>query len=172
MADWPSEEEDLRGPVRAFLEARGFTVRDEVWINGRIADLYAYEDGDEPVAVELKLTDWRTAIGQAVAYQLAAVHTYVALPVLHVSKLLRRTSTLRSRNVGLLGVAPPTGGGFQRGDEVDDEAPAEPAGEPEVRELVEPGPSDRFLPFLARKIVEDAERPKRRPTNVPRRRGW
>lgn len=171
MGDWPSEEADLRPPVRAYLEARGYTVRDEVWINGRIADLYAYEDGDEPVAVELKLTNWKKALRQAVAYQLGAVHTYIALPVVHVAKILRQASALRSRNVGLLGVAPPAGGGFERADELDPgEAPDE--GEADVRELVEPGDADRFLPFLASKIVEDAERPKQRPTNVPKRRGW
>lgn len=168
MSDWPQREEDLRAPVRAHLEDQGYTVRDEVWINGRIADLYAYEQGGEPVAVELKLTNWKKAIRQAEAYQLGAVYTYVALPVLHVSKVLRQASALRSRNVGLFGVAPGTGDGFRRASEKPEQ---EEQGEPDVRELVQPGPSDRFLPFLARKIVRDAERPKRRPTRMPRR-GW
>lgn len=164
MTDWPTEEEDLRAPVRAFLEDRGYEVRDEVWINGRIADLYAYRGDDEPVAVELKLTDWKKAVRQAQAYQLGAVYTYVALPVLHVSTVMRRSRDLRSRNVGLLGVAPGTEAGFVKASE----DPPEDPGDPDVRELIEPGDSDRFLPFLASKIVEDAERPKRRETRMPR----
>lgn len=166
MTDWPREEEDLRAPVRAWLETRGYTVRDEVWINGRIADLFAYEAGDEPVAVELKLTDWKKAVRQAEAYQLGALYTYIALPVIHVPRILRQARSLRSRNVGLLGVAPGVGGGFRRASE--DETP-EQARDPDVRELIEPGPSERFLPFLASKIVQDADRPKRRPTRMPRR---
>lgn len=164
MSDWPTEEEDLRDPVRGFLEAEGYTVRDEVWINGRIADLYAYRGDDEPVAVELKLTDWKTAVRQAEAYQLGAVYTYIALPLIHVPKIMRRSQALRSRNVGLLGVAPGVGDGFKKAsEELEHER-----GEPDVRELLEPGSSDRFLPFLAEKIVEDAERPKRRETRMPR----
>ncbi len=168
MSDWPREEEDLRAPVRAFLEDEGYTVRDEVWINGRIADLFAYRGDDEPVAVELKLTNWKKATRQAEAYQLGAVYSYIALPVIHVPRILRQAGALRSRNVGLLGVAPGTGDGFRKASE---DPPGEEPGEPDVRELIEPGPSERFLPFLARKIVRDAERPKRRPTRMPRR-GW
>lgn len=168
MGEWPSEEADLRAPVRGFLEHQGYTVRDEVWINGRIADIYAYRGDDEPVAVELKLTDWKTAIRQAEAYQLGAVYTYIALPVVHVSKIMRQASGLRSRNVGLLGVAPGTGDGFRRASQAPE---AKGPGDPDVCELVEPGPSERFLPFLAEKIVEDQERPKRVPTHMPRW-GW
>lgn len=165
MTDWPTEEEDLRAPVRGYLEERGFTVRDEVWINGRIADLYAYQDDAEPVAVELKLTDWKKATRQAMAYQLAAVYTYIALPVLHVHKVMRQSSSLRSRNVGLIGVAPPTGGGFHKASE----DPAAEPGDPDVRELIQPGESDRFLPFLAEKVQTDEDRSKRKPTRMPRR---
>ncbi len=167
VTDWPREEEDLRAPVRAWLERQGYTVKDEVWINGRIADLFAYQGGDEPVAVELKLTDWKTAVRQAESYQLGALYTYIALPILHVPKILRQARTLRSRNVGLLGVAPGVGGGFRRASEGE---PSKTVGDPDVRELVEPAPSERFLPFLASKIVNDEERPKRRPTRMPR--GW
>lgn len=167
MTDWPREEEDLRAPVRGWLEGKDYTVRDEVWINGRIADLYAYQEGDEPVAVELKLTDWKTAVRQAEAYQLGALFTYIALPLLHVPKILRQARTLRSRNVGLLGVSPGVGGGFRRASE---DGVDEVVGSPDVRELIEPAPSERFLPFLASKIVQDADRPKRRPTRMPR--GW
>jgi len=164
VSDWPTEEEDLRPPVRAYLEDEGYEVRDEVWINGRIADLYAYCGDEDPLAVELKLTNWKKAVRQAQAYQLGAVFTYVALPILHVPKVMRRAQDLRSRNVGLLGVAPGTGSGFQPASE---ELEHEP-GDPDVRELIEPGDSDRFLPFLATKIVDDAERPKRRETKMPR----
>ncbi len=163
MAEWPTAEEDLRAPVRGYLEAQGYSVRDEVWINGRIADLFAFTEEDT-LAVELKLTDWRKATVQAMAYQLGALYTYIALPLIHVPKVMRQSSTLRSRNVGLLAVAPPEGPGFQRADGLEDHAP----GQPRVRELLEPGPSQRYLPFLADKIVRDAKRPKRVWTAMPR----
>lgn len=164
MSQWPSEEEDLREPVRGFFAEQGYTVRDEVWINGRIADLYAYREDGEPVAIELKLDDWKKALRQAEAYQLGALYTYIALPVLHAPRIMRQASALRSRSVGLLGIAPPTGGGFQPANQSEPDEPGAPA----VRELIEPGEADRFLPFLAKKIVDDAERPKRRETHVPR----
>jgi len=167
VSDWPTEEEDLRTPVRDYFAERGYTVRDEVWINGRIADLYAYQDDTEvdPVAIELKLTDWKKATRQAMAYQLGAVYTYVALPVLHVHNVMRQSSALRSRNVGLLGVAPPAGSGFAKASE----EPDFEEGEPDVRELIEPGPSDRYLPFLAEKIQTGDDRSKQKPTRMPRK---
>lgn len=170
-AAWPRLEEDLRAPVTSYLRARGLEVRDEVWINGRIADLFAY-DKRTTLAVELKLADWKNAAVQAMAYQLAAEFTYVALPLEVVPKVMRQASALRRHGIGLLAVAPGVGGGFRRADQLDEvHAVPEAPLEPDVRELIAPEPSARYLPFLADKVVRDAKRPKRTGSVMPRD-GW
>lgn len=121
-------EEALRDPVRHWLVAQGFTVRDEVRFNGRVADLVGVR-GDDVVAVELKLRDWKGAHVQAKAYQVGAPRTFVALPLARALKVHpAKTSRFEDSGVGLLGV------------DVDDAS---------VRVLVEADPSDRTLPFLA-----------------------
>lgn len=164
-AGWPRLEEDLREPVKRYLRAKGYLVRDEVWINGRIADLYAFDD-EESLAVELKLADWREATVQAMAYQLAALYTYVALPLDRVHRVLRQRSLLARHGVGLLAVAPGTGPGFSRADASGAEPP--PVSRASVREVLAARASDRYLPFLAEKVQRDAKRPKRTGMVLPR----
>lgn len=122
----PPLEEALRDPVATWLQDHGYAVRHEVYFNGRVADLVATTD-DAVVAVELKLRDWTTALTQARAYQLGASRVYVALPHDRVVRLDGKLQRFRDAGVGLLGVTWPGG---------------------EVREVVEPAPSDRTLPFL------------------------
>jgi hypothetical protein len=122
----------LRFPVRCFLEGRGYDVFEEVAIAGRFADLIGIW-GDEVVAVELKLTEWRSALAQSRAYQLGARLVYVAMPLARAERILRGDGpTLQADGVGLLGVHPPDG---------------------PVLELLEPLPSPRFLPFLSEGVV-------------------
>ncbi len=122
----PPLEEALRDPVASWFEDRGFHVRHEVYFNGRVADLVSTR-AEEVVAVELKLRDWTTALTQARAYQLGASRCYVALPHGRVARLERKLQRFRDAGVGLLSVTWP---------------------DAEVREVVEPEPSDRTLPFL------------------------
>ncbi|MDX1612005.1 MAG: hypothetical protein R3185_06515, partial [Candidatus Thermoplasmatota archaeon] len=105
---WPELEEDLRAPVVAYLREQGFTVRHEVWINGRIADLFAFR-GRDTVAVELKLSDWREATVQAMAYQLGALYSYVALPLDVIPTVTRQAGQLKRQGIGLLAVEAPGG---------------------------------------------------------------
>lgn len=170
MGEWPSLEEDLRDPVADALRDQGYSVRHEVWINGRIADLYAFDDEGTTLAVELKLTDWQKASVQAMAYQLGALYTYVALPMQVIPRVVRNADMLKRHNIGLIGVARPETDvpGFQTADQaaVEGDPPA-PTDDPEVRIIFEAAASDRYLGFLAEKIVRDAKRPKRRPTVLP-----
>ncbi len=170
MGEWPSLEEDLRDPVAKALREDGYSVRHEVWINGRIADLYAFDDDGTTLAVELKLTDWQKASVQAMAYQLGALYTYVALPMAVIPRVVRNADMLKRHNIGLIGVEPPEteAPGFETADRAPTEAPPpEPVEGPHVRVIFEALESDRYLPFLAEKIVRDAKRPKRRPTVLP-----
>jgi hypothetical protein len=120
----------LREPMRAHLEAGGSEVRFEVPLNGRLADVVAHR-GDELVAVELKLEDWREALAQAMHYQLAAHRAYIAMPLNEAILPLRQRSRLERQGVGLLAV--------------------HPLGE--VRTLVEARESARRLPFLTQHTV-------------------
>src|SRR5437762_14016240 len=73
-------EADLAEPLCAWLRAAGFCVRVEVPIVRRRADLFAWR-GENVTAIEMKLHDWAEALHQAVAYQLAADWTWVAMPL-------------------------------------------------------------------------------------------
>src|SRR5207253_7616060 len=82
-------EADLAEPLCAWLRAAGFCVRVEVPIVRRRADLFAWR-GEHVTAIEMKLHDWAEALRQAVAYQLAADSTWVAMPLAAASRAYRR----------------------------------------------------------------------------------
>lgn len=118
-----ARESDLVGPVRSFLESRGYAVLDEVLVGGRRADLVGV--GDAVAAVELKLSDWRTALRQAMAYQLGAEYAWVAMPLAGAAVAFRYRDRFEREGVGLIGVVGP-----------------------ECRSLIDPRPSPRMLPPL------------------------
>ena len=78
-------------------------VYGEVEIAGRWADLVAVSD-EEVVAVELKLRAWREAIRQAIAYQLGADRSFVALPLARAQDAHRHRFAFEREGVGLLAV--------------------------------------------------------------------
>ena len=70
------QESDLYAPVKAFLEAQGYTVKGEV---GAV-DVLACRGTDDPVVVELKTGFSLTLLHQAVARQAVTDLVYVAVP--------------------------------------------------------------------------------------------
>ncbi len=118
-------ETELVEPVATWLEASGFDVRVEVPILGRRADILGSR-ADEVTAVELKMHDWRGALRQALAYQLAADRAWVAMPLAAASRAYRSRWKFESEKVGLLAV--------------DDQGG--------VRVPIPAGDSPRLLPFL------------------------
>lgn len=70
-------ESDLYAPVKAFLEAQGYTVKAEVGD----CDILARRGADPPVVVELKLTFSLALVMQGVARQTMFDHVYLAVPV-------------------------------------------------------------------------------------------
>lgn len=132
----PPAEEALRAPVARYLAAQGYAVHHEVRFNGRIADVLGVQ-GDDVVAVELKLSDWRGAHVQAKAYQVGARRTFVALPLHRIPRIERRGGLERfhASGVGLLGVPWPQG---------------------DVRCVLDARSSDRTLPFLAHALQRGA----------------
>jgi hypothetical protein len=124
-------ETELLEPVAAWLETAGFDVRVEVPILGRIADILGSR-ADQVTAVELKMHDWRGALRQALAYQLAADRAWVAMPLAAASRAYRNRWRFDAEKVGLLAI--------------DDQGG--------VRVPIPAGDSPRLLPFLQTKILD------------------
>lgn len=124
-------ETELVEPVAAWLEASGFDVRVEVPILGRRADILGSR-ADGVTAVELKMHDWRGALRQALAYQLAADRAWVAMPLAAASRAYRNRWKFQAEKVGLLAI--------------DDSG--------YVRAPIPAGDSPRLLPFLQTKILD------------------
>ncbi len=122
-------EAELAIPVTAWLQGAGYRVEPEVAILGRRADLVGARD-DALVAIELKMHDWREALRQAVAYQLAADRVWVAMPLPTASAAYRGRWRFEAERVGLLAV--------------DDRGC--------VRVPIPAGLSPRLLPFLRERV--------------------
>lgn len=129
------KEADLRPVVTRFLERQGMEVHAEVPLNGRIADLVGL--GDELTAVELKLTDWRRGLRQAICYQVACEESYLCFPFPKALRLLSKSHYFQREGVGLLGCL------LQRG---------------EVRVLLAAAPSRRCLPFVGEGVRRRLQR--------------
>jgi hypothetical protein len=119
------KEADLRPVVTRFLEGKGMEVHAEVPVNGRIADLVGLSDG--LTAVELKLTDWRRGLRQAICYQIACEESYLCFPFPRALRLLSKSHYLEREGIGLLGCL---------------------LEQDEVRVLFPASPSPRCLPFV------------------------
>lgn len=76
------------------------------------------------------MRDWREALRQAIAYQLAAERVYVAMPLAAASAAYRARWRFEAEHVGLLAVD-------DRGG---------------VRVPIEATPSPRLLPFLGERV--------------------
>ena len=124
-------ESELAEPIAAWLEQAGFSVRLEVPILGRRADLLGLRAGTV-TAIEAKMHDWTQALRQAIAYQLGADQSWVAMPLAAASRAYRQRWHFEAERVGLLAID-------DRGG---------------VRSAIPAGPSPRLLPFLRDKILE------------------
>jgi hypothetical protein len=125
-------ESDLRDPLLIWLEACGFEVQVEVPILRRRADLAGLKEANL-TAVELKLSQWREALRQAMAYQVAADRAWVAMPLEAASRAYRERWIFEAQGVGLLAVD----------------------GSGRVRTPIPARPSPRLLPFLRERVLED-----------------
>lgn len=135
-------EAELRGALVRHFEALGHQTALEFEVARRRADIVVLA-GDSVVAVELKVSRWRQALRQAVAYQVWAPWAYVALPYSRGFQAMRHRHRFEAHGVGLLAVR----------DE-------------EVRTFLPARPSPRLFPALAehtlRRLADGtAERPER-----------
>jgi len=118
-------EEIMCRPVSAHFRSLGYRVYREAKVAGRWVDILAV--GNEIVAVELKIRNWREALKQAMSYQLGAHYALVAMPLDHVFPAMRSRHLFEREGVGLMAVSSAAG---------------------EVRVLIEPQASPRLLPFV------------------------
>ncbi len=108
-----------------YFENRGFRTLREVAVAGRRADVVAVSD-DALLAVELKVSAWPRALRQAIAYQVWAPASYVALPFPRAMRAVRHRHRFEEESVGLLAVL-----------------------DGEVRTFVPASPSPRLFPALS-----------------------
>jgi len=99
-----SKERQLRVPVARFAKRQGFCLQTvELPFYEYRIDLYGFSrKNDATVAIELKLSNWRKALVQAMLYQLCADLVYIAMPESSARRV--DTSELEFCGVGLIGV--------------------------------------------------------------------
>lgn len=99
-------EQDLLAPVSQYAQRKGYRLqKTEMPFYSYRIDLYGYSrQTKSTIAIELKLTNWKRALEQALVYQLCSDFVFIALP---------RPSTLRvpvdhlvGQGIGLIGVGP------------------------------------------------------------------
>ena len=96
-----ARETDLYPPLKAFLEAQGYTVKGEIGA----ADLVACRGGEDPVIVEMKLGFSLALFHQAIARLAVTDLVYVAVPRPKGRKALKQNLSLcRRLGLGLLTV--------------------------------------------------------------------
>ena len=95
-------ELELIKPVSDYFKHQGYHIREEVRIGFCRADLVAFKD-NKTTAVELKLTDRKKAIVQALNYQIGADYVYLVFPLQKSYNVLRKSEhELRKHGIGLL----------------------------------------------------------------------
>jgi hypothetical protein len=98
------KESQLLKPVAKFAQQQGFClqIHELPFYEYRI-DLYGFcADENSTVAIELKLTDWRRALHQAMLYQLCSDYVYIAMPECSVGRVDK--AELQSQGIGLISV--------------------------------------------------------------------
>ena len=84
------------------VRSQGLEPVNEYPICWRIPDVLGVRDRKIEVAIELKLSDLKTAIFQASIYRLIAEKVYVAMPSDRQPHLLRRIKEFNDLGIGIL----------------------------------------------------------------------
>lgn len=103
----PIPEAALYPVVAKWLAGQGFLCWRDVSFLGRWIDVYAiHQETGETVAVELKVTDWKRGLRQALQARSAAHRTYLAMwaPFVHRAMTESALTALSSNGIGLLSV--------------------------------------------------------------------
>ncbi len=98
----PRREDELRGPVEGLFPEIEYVVKREVPFGLKRIDLVfkSKSNGQDIIAVELKLRNWKRAVWQAVHNRQIATYSYIALPEATAPPV--DISILNSLGVGLI----------------------------------------------------------------------
>ena len=119
-------ELDLYPALIEYYQKKNYMVELELPLHHNRIDMLAF-NGDETIAIELKLKNWPRALRQATYYQLGADYSYIAMPFHQATELYKRKYHLEKDGVGLFGIL------------ID---------KSEVRELVKPKKSMRKVEYI------------------------
>jgi len=102
----PVPESALYPVVARELGAQGFTCWRDVSFLGVWIDLYGRDADGESIAIELKVTDWKRALRQAVRIRNAADQVYVGLwaPYVHRAMTADARDAFAAVGIGLLSI--------------------------------------------------------------------
>lgn len=97
-------ESELCKPVMRYFKNKSFTSQKvEAEFFERRIDLYAFSKKlNQSVAVELKLSNWKKALNQALIYQLCSDYVYLAMPTTAMNSI--EISKIKSYGVGIIAV--------------------------------------------------------------------
>ena len=97
-------ESELYKPVMRYFKNKSFTSQKvEAEFFERRIDLYAFSKKlNKSVAVELKLSNWKKALNQALIYQLCSDYVYLAMPVAAMNAI--EVTKIKSYGVGIIAV--------------------------------------------------------------------
>ena len=89
-------------PTRNF---QGYDMLTELKVGSKVADLVFFDTGlKEIIAVELKVNKWKSALHQAMTYQLWATESYAALSRKYVNGALKNRRRFKKGGVGLISI--------------------------------------------------------------------
>lgn len=94
------KETSVSESLEASLRARGFHVAREVPFWLKRIDVYAWGNGKDSMAIEVKLEKWQRALEQARVYQLCSLFAYVAMPAEYIHRVEHQR--FEEAGVGLL----------------------------------------------------------------------
>lgn len=97
-----TDEEEMRAPVNRWIRSQRWEPVNEYCICHRRPDVVGIEGRRVMVAVEMKLSDWRAALGQAHIYRFFAERSYVAMPSNKQRIILRNIGDFNALGVGVL----------------------------------------------------------------------
>ena len=96
------QEGELREPIRQWILSKNLVVSEEITKIGKFPDLIGINGTSIEIAVELKVSDWKKALYQAIHYNLFARKSYIAMPEKKRALLLKNLAEFKRWNVGIL----------------------------------------------------------------------
>lgn len=97
-------ESELYKPVMRYFKNKSFTSQMvEAEFFERRIDLYAFSRKlNKSIAVEMKLSNWKKALNQALIYQLCSDYVYLAMPISAMAAI--EVGKIKGYGIGLIAI--------------------------------------------------------------------